>query len=133
MVLYYQHVQFYINPKGDNILAVVVTNVHSFCDLVLDILAVLIKDIIVPELFLHFLGQGIHKLTIPEEVNSTFAMFLIVLHAFSNINGLFVKEKLRKIHRIRARTTNSEREEVFSPSSAWRWISASSNILEINI
>ena len=65
MVIYYYHVQFYIATKGGNVLVGVVTNVHSFRNIVLDSLTVLIKDMIVLDLFLHYFGKGIQEFTKP--------------------------------------------------------------------
>ena len=56
MVIYYHRVRFYIVTKGGNFLVGVVPNVHSFCNIVLDIFAVLIKDMIITDIFLHYLG-----------------------------------------------------------------------------
>ena len=75
----------------------VVPNVHSFRNLVLDSFTVLIEDMIVPEIFLNYLGQGIQEFTKPKEVNSTFTTVLMIIHAFSKINGIFFTEPLRKI------------------------------------
>ena len=66
--------------KGVNVLVRVVPIVHLFCDLVLDSFAVLIKDMIIPDLFLHYLGQGIQEFTKSKEVNSTFMPVLMILH-----------------------------------------------------
>ena len=90
----------------------VVPNVHSFRDLVLDSFTVLIEDMIVLDLFLNSLGKGIQELMKPEKVNSTFMTVLMILHAFSKINSVFVAEPLCKNHRNRAHTVDSEREEV---------------------
>ena len=112
MVIYYHHVLFYITMKYNNVLVGVVPNVHSFRDIILDSFTVLIKDMVVPDLFLHYLGKGIQEFTKPEEVNSTFVTFLMILHAFSKINGHFFADPLHKNHRSRARTADRKREEV---------------------
>ena len=61
IVLYYHHVQFYILKKGGNVLVGVIPNVHSFRDLVLDNFVVIIKYMIITEIFLRSLGQGIQE------------------------------------------------------------------------
>ena len=97
MVLYYPHVQFYTVTKGGNVLVRVVPNVHSFSNLVLNSFTVLIKDIIIPYLFLHYLGQGIQEFTKPTEVNSTLVTVLMIIHSFSKINGIFVAETVEAL------------------------------------
>ena len=95
MVIYYHHVLFYITMKYNNFLVGVVPNVHSLRDIVLDSFTVLIKDMVVPDLFLHYLGKGIQEFTKPEEVNSSFVTVLMILHALSKINDTFVVETFR--------------------------------------
>ena len=95
--------------KGENFLVRAIPNVHSFRNIVLNIFTVLIEDMIIPDLLLNSLSQGIQKFTKTKEVNSKFVMVLMILHDFSNINGTFVAEPLCKNHRIRDRTTNSKR------------------------
>ena len=90
----------------------VVPNVHTFCNLVFNIFEVLIEDMAVPDLFLHSLGKGIQAFTKPEEFNIAFLTVLMILHAFSKINGLFFADTLRKNHRSRTRIADSEREGV---------------------
>ena len=63
MVIYYHYVLFYIADKGGNVLVGVVPNFNSFRDIFLNIFAVLIEDMIVPYLFLHYLGQCIQEFT----------------------------------------------------------------------
>ena len=112
MVIYYHHVLFYIVTKGGNILFGVVPNFYSFHDIVLNSFMVIIKDMIIPDLFLHSLGQGTQEFTKPKEVNNTFVTVLMILHAFSKINVIFAAEPLGKNYRSKARTADSEREEV---------------------
>ena len=111
-MLYYHYVQFYIANTDGNVLVGVIPIFHSFRDIALNSFAVLIKDMIIPDLFFHSLGQGIQEFTKPEEVDSTLVPVLLIPHDFSNINGIFVAEPFRKNHRSRARTANSEQEEV---------------------
>ena len=111
MVLSCHHVRLYIMTKGRNVLVRVVTNVHFFRNLVLDFFAVLIENMIISVLFINSLGQGIQEFTKPKDFNSTFVTFFMILRAFSKINGIFVAEPLRKNHRSRACTADSERED----------------------
>ena len=111
-MLYYHYVQFYIANTDGNVLVGVIPIFHSFRDIALNSFAVLIKDMIIPDLFFHSLGQGIQEFTKPEEVDSTLVPVLLIPHDFSNINGIFVAEPFRKNHRSRARTANRKWEEV---------------------
>ena len=90
----------------------VVPNVHSFRDIFLGRFALIIKGVIIPDLFLHSLGKGVQDFKKPKEVNSLFVTSLMIIHSFYTINGIFVADLLRNNHRSRARTADSEREDL---------------------